>query len=105
MLKDSSDGNMTRGLLTDGERGALRGDEDIPDGTRGSYRSRVKKRFQNRLGKDMQILREHDPELFELVREKVCEQPVDERIEGLQQETQELREKVQQLEKQVDESE
>jgi len=57
---------MSRGLLTDMERKALRGElEDANQ--RSTYISRVRTRLENRVGEDVEILREHHPELFELL--------------------------------------
>ena len=57
---------MSRGLLTDTERKALKGElEDANQ--RSTYISRVRTRLENRVGEDVEILREHQPELFELL--------------------------------------
>jgi hypothetical protein len=57
---------MSRGLLTDMERKALRGElEDANQ--RSTYISRVRTRLEDRVGEDVEILREHQPELFELL--------------------------------------
>lgn len=57
---------MSRGLLTDMERKALRGElEDANQ--RSTYISRVRTRLEDRVGEDVEILREHQPELFEVL--------------------------------------
>ncbi|MDS0280033.1 hypothetical protein NDI85_19800 [Halomicroarcula sp. S1AR25-4] len=89
MLTRSGDGDMTRALLTDGERAAIRGDE-MDDGTRSSHRSRVKRKLENRMGEDARLLRRHEPELFELLHESVCEKEYDERIAQLEARIDEL---------------
>lgn len=61
---------MTRGLLTDMERKALRGEVDDAN-QRSTYIARVKHRLDERVEEDVRILREHQPELFEMLREQV----------------------------------
>ena len=59
-----------RGLLTEREREALRGDSSD------SYRYKTRTYFRNRLSEleeDVDLLKEEDPELLEELRETVCE--------------------------------
>lgn len=59
-----------RGLLTEREREALRGDSSD------SYRYKTRTYFRNRLSEleaDVELLGEEDPELLEELREVVCE--------------------------------
>lgn len=97
MLNQTSDGDMTRALLTDGERSALEGDQ-MDDSTRSSYKSRVRKRVNNRLADDIRILRQNDPELYDSVRKIVCEKDIDEQIA-------ELRGRIDELESKLEEHE
>jgi len=62
-----------RGLLTDREREIIKGEADVSD----SYRYRVASRIRNKIertGQDVEILTEHRPDLFEELREVVCEE-------------------------------
>lgn len=77
---------MRRALLTDGERAALRGDESVDAATRHTHRSNVKKKFENRLQEDVEILREHDPELFDLLQASVCDDSLEDRVTTLERE-------------------
>lgn len=63
---------MTRGLLTDMERKTLKGEIDDPN-QRSTYIARVRQRLEERVDEDVQILREHQPELYELLCEQVEE--------------------------------
>jgi hypothetical protein len=73
MVEDTETTVMSqgRGLLTESEREAIAG------GASDSYRYKTRSFFRDRLielEKDVQILREHDPELLEEVREVVCDE-------------------------------
>lgn len=61
---------MTRGLLTDMERKALRGELDDAN-QRSTYIARVRTRLEERVGEDVQILHEYQPELFDVLRAQV----------------------------------
>jgi len=61
---------MTRGLLTDMERKALRGEIDDPN-QRSTYISRVRRRLEEQTEEDIRILYENELELFEILREQV----------------------------------
>ena len=63
---------MSRALLTDMERKALKGDIDDAN-QRSTYVARVKQRLDERLEEDVEILREHQPELFDILRKQVQE--------------------------------
>lgn len=61
---------MARGLLTDMERKALRG--EIEDANqRSTYISRVRTRIEDRVNEDAKILRENQPELYEVLQDQV----------------------------------
>lgn len=61
---------MSRGLLTEMERKALKGEIDDPN-QRSTYLARVKNRLENRVEEDVQILATHQPEMFALLCEQV----------------------------------
>lgn len=81
---------MTRALLTDGERDAIRNDPDMDASTRSSHLSRVRGKL-DRLREDAELLRRHRPDLYDEVRNAVVEEELNERIERLEQEVDELR--------------
>ncbi|MFP8891857.1 hypothetical protein ACLI4U_19105 (plasmid) [Natrialbaceae archaeon A-CW2] len=94
MLTGDTDlGRMTRALLTDGERDAIRGDTDMDASTRSSHRSRVRGKME-RMATDARLLREHDPELYEQLREAVVEEDTEERLARLEEEVEQLRKQV-----------
>lgn len=61
-----------RGVLTDGERGYLRG--EAGDQREYEARSRVKSRIQDRVAEDVELLAEHHPDLLDELRDAVCEE-------------------------------
>lgn len=63
---------MSRGLLTDKERMALRGEIDDVN-QRSTYIARVKQRMNDRVTEDIEILKEHQPELYESLRQQIAE--------------------------------
>jgi hypothetical protein len=64
---------MARALLTDTERERLSGDSDAEKQRVFESKSRVKKRITEELPKDVKILSENHPELFDSLQEMVCE--------------------------------
>ena len=63
--------SVGRGLLTESEREALAGESSD------SYRYKTRSFFRDRLDeveKDVEHLKEHDPDLLEELREVVCEE-------------------------------
>lgn len=66
MLQAALDQAMSRALLTAAEREALQGDGDDDSNKRSTYRSRVRQRVPE-LATDLEILREHEPDLYETV--------------------------------------
>jgi hypothetical protein len=62
-----------RALLTDRERELIEGDGDDDDDLRYQAVSRVRRKIEDELTTDVEILRENHPELFEELREVVCE--------------------------------
>lgn len=83
---------MSRGILTDAEKRAIAG--EIPDENRTStYISRAKKRIESEVAADAEFLRENRVDLYDLLHEAVCEQELAERVEELENEVEELRER------------
>lgn len=62
-----------RALLTEAEREILAGERDVKDNYRYSVESRVRTRIRDELPGDVETLREHYPEIFEGLREAVCD--------------------------------
>lgn len=85
---------MVRALLTDGEKRAVRDDEDMDDNTKSSHLSRVRRKIP-RLYEDAEELRKHRPEIYENMRASICERGLEERIDSLE-------ERVETLENQLD---
>jgi hypothetical protein len=69
--KNGFDMGRRRALLTDRER-ELIADKDIED-PRYVVISRVRSKVQDELPKDIELLREHHPQLLEELREVVCD--------------------------------
>lgn len=65
----------TRALLTDTDREYISGDHG--DDRRYQSASRIRRRVQEELPRDVDLLEEHHPELLEELREVVCEQDSD----------------------------
>ena len=66
-----STGDFGRGLLTPREREILSGDADVKD----NYRYKVESVARRRVGlleRDLEVLRENYPELFEQVQDSIC---------------------------------
>lgn len=94
MLTDNPESEkMARALLTSGERDAIRGDPEMDASTRSSHLSRVRGKLEN-LEEDARLLRVHKPEMYEQVRDAIVEEEMNERIRRLEQEVEELRERV-----------
>ena len=91
-IRDMTDG--PRALLTPRERDALRGDEDMTDDTRRSLLGRVRAKVAHKLRKDVEIIRENDEELAALLHEAVCEEETEERLEALEEEIDEIRQRL-----------
>lgn len=61
-----------RALLTKTEREILGGERDVKDNYRYSVESRVRTRIREELPEDVDVLREHYPEIYNELREVVC---------------------------------
>ena len=62
-----------RALLTERERELIEGDDDGDDDLRYQAVSRVRRKIEDELTEDVTVLRENHPELYEELREVVCE--------------------------------
>lgn len=63
----------SRALITDTERERLSGEADVGDQKRYVAVSRVRRRIQNELPRDVELLAEHRPDLLEELRDVVCD--------------------------------
>lgn len=63
---------MARALLTDRQRELLT-DPDVEPARRYQAVSRIRRRIENELSEDCDLLREHHPELYAELREVVCD--------------------------------
>jgi len=91
--QDAKHERMTRALLTDGERAAVRDDPQMDDSTMSSHLSRVRGKM-DRMEEDARLLRRHRPEIYEQLRDAVVEEELDERIERLEREVEDLRKRL-----------
>jgi chaperonin cofactor prefoldin len=87
---------MTRALLTDGERKALT-DDEMDDNARSSHLARIKNKL-DLLSEDAKILRQNAPELYERARDEFCSEEMDERIDRLESEVETLRTEIRESE-------
>lgn len=62
-----------RALLTDRERELIEGGSESDDDLRYQAISRVRRKIEDELTTDVEILREHHPDLYEELRESVCD--------------------------------
>ncbi|PHQ39907.1 hypothetical protein DJ69_03705 [Halorubrum persicum] len=62
-----------RALLTDRERELIEGESESDDDLRYQAISRVRRKIEDEMTTDMEILREHRPDLYEELREVVCD--------------------------------
>lgn len=65
---------MRRALLTETERKRLSDTEETSDQRVYESVSRVRRRIDEELPVDIEILREHQPKLYEELREAICEE-------------------------------
>ncbi|QLD85547.1 hypothetical protein HWV23_07345 [Natronomonas halophila] len=64
-----------RALLTDRERELIEEGEDADDDLRYQAVSRVRRKINEELTTDVELLREYHPDLYDELRDAVCEQP------------------------------
>ena len=91
--QDAEHERMTRALLTDGERAAVRDDPQMDDSTMSSHLSRVRGKM-GRMEEDARLLRQHHSDIYDRLCDAVVEEELSERIERLEHEVEELREVV-----------
>ncbi len=90
--------SVPRALLTDGERAAVRGDDDdMTASTRNAHLARIRKKIE-KMAQDTRDLREHRPDIYDQLHEAVCEQSLDERITDLEHEIVDLEARLNELE-------
>lgn len=66
--------DQRRALLTEREREILTGEADVTDNYRYSVESRIRSRLRDNLARDVDVIREQYPEIFdELIYPAVCE--------------------------------
>lgn len=76
MATNRTDAQMAeegRALLTDSERAILSKEKDVTDNYRYKAKSIVRVRVRRRFAEDIDILREHFPEVYELIHDEVCD--------------------------------
>jgi len=61
-----------RALLTETERDILAGEKDVSDNYKYKVESLVRNRVKKKLGDDVETLREHFPEVYDMVVDEVC---------------------------------
>ncbi|WP_394338349.1 hypothetical protein [Halorubrum persicum] len=59
--------------MTDRERELIEGESESDDDLRYQAISRVRRKIEDEMTTDMEILREHRPDLYEELREVVCD--------------------------------
>ena len=64
----------SRGLITDTEQDRISGEADVDDAKRYQAVSRVRRRIREQLPGEVEMLKEHHPELLEELRNVVCEE-------------------------------
>ena len=64
---------VRRALLTDRERELIEGGKDVDDDLRYQAISRVRRKIDEELTTDVEILRTNHPDLYEELRECVCD--------------------------------
>jgi len=63
----------SRGLITFSERDRISGKEDVADSKRHQAVSRVRRRIHEELSEEVELLKEHHPQLLSELRDEVCE--------------------------------
>lgn len=97
MESESASVSVVRALLTEAERQAVRGDEDLSQNQISTYVARVKQRM-DAMREDADLLREHRPDVYERLHEAVCEEDIDTRVERLEEQVETLQAELEQQE-------
>lgn len=63
-----------RALLTDREQELIEAGDEADDDLRYQAISRIRRKIQEELPEDVEVLRENHPDLYEELREVVCEE-------------------------------
>lgn len=63
-----------RALLTQSEREILSGEREVNTNYEYKVKSLVRVRIRKKFGRDVEILREHFPEVFEMIEGEVCDE-------------------------------
>lgn len=74
MLRSNGRDVKSRGLITDTERERIAGEVDVEDAKRYQAISRVRRRINEELPRNIETLREHHPQLLEELVEVVCDE-------------------------------
>jgi hypothetical protein len=61
-----------RALMTERERELIKGDDEADDDLRYQAVSRVRRKIEDELTTDAEILREHHPKLYDELQDAVC---------------------------------
>jgi hypothetical protein len=69
----------SRGLITDTEKKRIAGEDDVDDAKRYQSVSRVRRRINEQLPEEIELLEEHHPDLLDELRDVVCENAEPER--------------------------
>lgn len=64
----------SRGIITDTERDRISGRTNVDDEKQYQAVSRVRRRINEELPKDVELLEEHRPDLLEELRSVVCDE-------------------------------
>lgn len=64
----------SRGIITDTERDRISGRTNVDDDKQYQAVSRVRRRINEELSKDVELLEEHRPDLLEELRAVVCDE-------------------------------
>ena len=67
----------SRALITDTERERIAGEADVEDSKRYQAISRVRRRINEELPQEIELLEEHHPDLLAELRDVVCEDSED----------------------------
>jgi len=76
MEPKTTSGQMTdegRALLTESEREILAEERGVSDNYEYKVRSLVRNRVKKKFGDDVELLENHFPEVYDAIREEVCE--------------------------------
>lgn len=63
-----------RALMTKRERELIEGEEDVEEDLRYQAVSRVRRKIEDELTTDVEVLRENHPQLYQELRDTVCDE-------------------------------